>query len=149
KRKISSPITEILEARFKMQGSGIVHGTSNSLLLQTRHNTVTKLRADHKLVVNVTAIRILVWQHYVRGFLEPLSVNARISPPAFRPAIEMLQLDAQHSCLDCIETKITAQNLVMVFRLETMIAKELQPFGKFGIIRRDHASVAEAGQVFR
>src|SRR5215467_6449967 len=80
---------------------------------------------------------------------QDLPVDTGIRPPALRPAIEILQLHAKHGGLNRVQSEVSAENLIVVLGLESMIAQEAQSIGKFGAVRRHHTGITEPAKVLR
>src|SRR5205807_3938669 len=59
-----------------------------------------------------------------------------------RPAVEMGELGGDDGGLERVETKVSADDLVMVFRLRPVSAEAAKLFGPLAIVGDDHAGVA-------
>ena len=71
-----------------------------------------------------------------------------IALPPLGPAIQILQLHAQHRGLQLVDAKVTADEGVVVLRLAAMHPQHTHPFRELGILRGAQTRIAESPQIF-
>ncbi len=60
----------------------------------------------------------------------------------------MTELDSQYSCLESIETEITADDFIEILVLGAVDSQKLQLLGHLFIVCQDHPAIAEGAEVF-
>ena len=63
------------------------------------------------------------------------------------PAVEMAQLDAQHSCLQGVESRVDSDLTMEVALVGAVLAQGAQTFGEVGVRGDDHSRIAERAQI--
>src|SRR6266404_8180451 len=67
--------------------------------------------------------------------------------PRFRPARQMLQLDAQEGALNGIQPSVVAFDIVVILARLAMIPQHSRGAGQLVVVRRDGASLAARSQI--
>ena len=82
-----------------------------------------------------------------RRTLELGVVERGIALARLAPGIEMRKLHVEHRGLDFVETKVSADELVVVLRLHTVHAQLHELRRELGVVGHAHAGIAERAQV--
>src|SRR5262245_47725965 len=113
---------------------------------------VATLGADHVLIEDVPSpARYGGNRHELLELCsgDRLGVVSRVALARGRPVVEILELDDQYRGLQLVEAEIAADHGVVVLRLPTMHAQDLQLLRENGVVRRAHARVAERAEILR
>src|SRR5207244_13572600 len=90
--EISGLETEVSEANLMWKRDRIVNLTSDSLLLEMRHQLVAPGAANGELIVDVPRIRNFVRQLYPRVTRKGLPITVGVSSTPFRACIKAFQI---------------------------------------------------------
>src|SRR3954451_5170451 len=77
------------------------------------------------------------------------AVKIRDAATSSRPSIEVWQFHLQNRCLQFIETKISADELMMITRLHPVLSTNSYSRGQTFIVRDDRAGVPGGTQILR
>src|SRR5579863_510407 len=119
-REFAGAMPEVGEALLQMQRHGVIdlgpHARGRQMLTQQ----VAVACPDHVLIVDVTAARRDERRPHGPpqiSSLESAVVEGCVALPARSPGIEMLELDVENRRLQLIQTEISADQGMEVFRL--------------------------------
>lgn len=156
-RVIARPVPECYEAFLEMQRNRIVNFSADALFFEIVAQGIPLRHGHHELVVDVIMLDPILLVDGARqantasvfdlGLLEQGFIEISVFLPQCRPTIQVGQLDAQHRRLQSIEPKVPADDAMVVLRLAALYSQHLQPFGKFLIVRDDHAAIAQTTEI--
>ena len=145
-------VAQVGEAFLQMHRLRVVHLGRDLVLLQMLTHPFAIVAADHVLIEDVPRLQDLrrLDQPALQAVLdERVGVVRSTLLTGLRPAIEVLELDAQDGGVDRVESEIAADDLVVIFRMRAVPAQEADLVGQ-GAVLSDHGpAVAEAAEVLR
>src|SRR5215472_7608154 len=101
-----------------MEGARIVNLRGHAEALEMVTKSITLLRTNGKLVVDVDSVFRLHGQlHLLQQivFLEQADIVARVLTAGIRPAREVWELDAQNRRLKGVQAAIDPEHLILIF----------------------------------
>jgi len=136
-----------------MQGSGVVNRGGNASFLQSRLEGIAGLfvlEPDYELIVSMPTARDFSGQLQTviePGLAKQLAVGFGYLLTRFPPAFEMGQFDGQQSRLQGIETKIAADEMMMILGFGTMSPEHPGLIGQGVVIAGQQTAIAKAAEV--
>src|SRR5260370_31923272 len=140
-----------------MKGDRVINISTDALRLQGRLQLVAIGNPDDILVEDMPVRDGRGKGELTRAFRrirqfrfqKQLFIFLGVTLPSSRPVIEMPEFDSYNRCLNCIQPKISSNNLMMIFRFRAVATQARQPFRTFRIIPDHHACVSGSAEVLR
>src|ERR1700730_16518948 len=133
-----------------MKRNRIVNLVADTALGQESPERVSVLYPHHVLIEDVPAVlrglrTLKLIGQTGRG--KSRIVKGRIALPCLGPTVQVLQLDAQHSGLKFVDSKVAADHRMKIFRLSAVHPQHAHALRQIHIIRRAQAGIAECASI--